>query len=45
MASSMDPAPGSTPMAMLTLTGQGPLSVQHFVRKNVATFTGSARAA
>jgi hypothetical protein len=28
-----------------TLTGQGPLSVQDFVRKNSATFTTSARAA
>ncbi|MFL6353599.1 MAG: NAD(P)H-binding protein [Bryobacteraceae bacterium] len=27
---------------VLTLTGQGPLSVQEFVRKNVATFTPSA---
>ena len=25
------------------LTGQGPLSVQEFVRKNAATFTASAR--
>ena len=28
-----------------TLTGQGPLSVQDFVRKNAATFTASAKAA
>ena len=28
-----------------TLTGQGPLSVQDFVRKNAATFTAPARAA
>src|SRR5712671_2531896 len=28
-----------------TLTGQGPLSVQEFVRKNAATFTPSAKAA
>jgi len=28
-----------------TLTGQGPLSVQDFVRKNAATFTESAKAA
>src|ERR1700746_944422 len=27
---------------VLTLTGQGPLSVQEFVRKNAATFTASA---
>ena len=27
-----------------TLTGQGPLSVQEFVRKNAATFTASAKA-
>jgi len=27
---------------VLTLTGQGPLSVQEFVRKNGATFTASA---
>ena len=26
----------------LTLTGQGPLSMQEFVRKNAATFTTSA---
>ena len=26
-----------------TLTGQGPLSVQEFVRKNAATFTASAK--
>src|SRR4030081_3773972 len=30
---------------ILTLTGQGPLSVQEFVRKNAATFTASANAA
>jgi uncharacterized protein YbjT (DUF2867 family) len=30
---------------VLTLTGQGPLSVQDFVRKNAATFTASAKAA
>src|SRR6266542_2946423 len=30
---------------VLTLTGQGPLSVQEFVRKNEATFTASAKAA
>ncbi|HEY6118506.1 MAG TPA: hypothetical protein VIV66_01035, partial [Pyrinomonadaceae bacterium] len=30
---------------VLTLTGQRPLSVQDFVRKNSATFTASARAA
>ena len=28
-----------------TLTGQGPLSMQDFVRKNAATFTPSAKAA
>jgi uncharacterized protein YbjT (DUF2867 family) len=28
-----------------TLTGQGPLSVQEFVRKNAATFTASAKSA
>ena len=28
-----------------TLTGQGPLSVQDFVRKNAATFAGSAKEA
>ncbi|HSE91613.1 MAG TPA: hydroxylase, partial [Candidatus Binatia bacterium] len=28
-----------------TLTGQGPLNVQDFVRKNAVTFTGSAKAA
>jgi uncharacterized protein YbjT (DUF2867 family) len=28
-----------------TLTGQGPLSVQDFVRKNAATFTASVKAA
>jgi hypothetical protein len=27
---------------VLTLTGQGPLSLQEFVRKNSATFTASA---
>jgi len=30
---------------VLTLTGQGPLSVQEFVRKNAATFTASAKVA
>jgi uncharacterized protein YbjT (DUF2867 family) len=30
---------------VLTLTGQGPLSVQEFVKKNAATFTGSAKEA
>ena len=30
---------------VLTLTGQGPLSVQEFVRKNAATFTASAKQA
>jgi hypothetical protein len=30
---------------MLMLTGQGPLSLQEFVRKNEAPFTASARAA
>lgn len=30
---------------VLTLTGQGPLSVQEFVRKNAAAFTSSAKAA
>jgi uncharacterized protein YbjT (DUF2867 family) len=30
---------------VLTLTGQGPLSVQEFVRKNAATFTASAKSA
>jgi uncharacterized protein YbjT (DUF2867 family) len=30
---------------VLTLTGQGPLSVQEFVKKNAATFTASAKAA
>jgi putative NAD(P)-binding protein len=30
---------------VLALTGQGPLSVQEFVRKNAATFTASARGA
>ena len=29
---------------VLTLTGQRPLSVQEFVRKNAATFTASAKA-
>jgi hypothetical protein len=29
---------------VLTLTGQGPLSVQDFVRKNAATFTPRAKA-
>jgi hypothetical protein len=28
-----------------TLTGQGPLSVQDFVRKNAATFTASVKPA
>jgi hypothetical protein len=28
-----------------TLTGQGPLSVQEFVRKNAATFTAPSQAA
>jgi hypothetical protein len=28
-----------------TLTGQGPLSVQDFARKNAATFTAPAKAA
>ena len=28
---------------VLTLTGQGPLSVQEFVRKNAATFTASEK--
>jgi hypothetical protein len=28
---------------VLTLTGQGPLSVQEFLRKNAATFTASAK--
>jgi hypothetical protein len=27
-----------------TLTGQGPLSVQEFVRKNAAVFTAAAKA-
>ena len=26
---------------VLTLTGQGPMTVQEFVRKNAAAFTGS----
>ncbi len=30
---------------VLTLTGQGPLTVQEFVRKNAATFTASAKVA
>jgi hypothetical protein len=30
---------------VLTLTGQEPLSMQDFVRKNAATFTASAKAA
>jgi len=30
---------------VLTLTGQGPLSLQEFVRKNAATFTASAKVA
>jgi hypothetical protein len=30
---------------VLTLTGQGPLSVQEFVRKNASAFTSSAKAA
>jgi hypothetical protein len=30
---------------VLRLTGQGPLSVQEFVRKNAAEFTASAKAA
>jgi hypothetical protein len=30
---------------VLTLTGQGPLSLQEFVRKNAATFTASAKTA
>ena len=30
---------------VLTLTGQGPVSLQEFVRKNAATFTPSAKAA
>jgi hypothetical protein len=30
---------------VFTSTGQGPLSVQEFVRKNAATFTASAKAA
>jgi uncharacterized protein YbjT (DUF2867 family) len=30
---------------VLTLTGQGPLSVQEFVRKNAVTFTASAKGA
>jgi hypothetical protein len=29
----------------LTLKGQGPLSVQEFVKKNAATFTAPAKAA
>jgi hypothetical protein len=30
---------------VLTLTGQGPLGVREFVRKNAATFTASANEA
>jgi len=30
---------------VLALTGQGPLSMQEFVRKNAATFTRSAKVA
>jgi hypothetical protein len=30
---------------VLTLTGQAPLSVQEFVKKNAAKFTASAKAA
>jgi hypothetical protein len=30
---------------VLTLTGQGPLSVQEIVRKNAAIFTASAKEA
>ncbi len=30
---------------VVTLTGQAPMSVQEFVRKNAATFTASAREA
>ncbi len=30
---------------VLTLTGQGPLSVQEFVRKNAATFTAAGKTA
>jgi len=30
---------------VLTLTGQGPLSVQEFVRKKTVTFTASAKEA
>jgi hypothetical protein len=30
---------------VLTLTGQGPLSMQEFVRNNAATFTASAKVA
>jgi hypothetical protein len=30
---------------VLTLTGQAPMSVQEFVRKNAPAFTGSAKAA
>jgi hypothetical protein len=30
---------------VLTLTGQGPLRSQEFVRKNAATFTASAKEA
>jgi hypothetical protein len=31
--------------AVRTLTGQGPLSVQDFVKQNATTFTASAKAA
>jgi hypothetical protein len=30
-------------MNLLTLTGQEPLSVQEFIRKNAATFTASPK--
>jgi hypothetical protein len=30
---------------VLTLTGQGPVSVQEFIRKNAAAFTASAKEA
>jgi hypothetical protein len=30
---------------VLTLTGQGPLSLQEFVRKNASAFTASAKEA
>jgi hypothetical protein len=36
---------GRTSDDVLTLTGQGPLSVQEVVRKNAAIFTAAARAA